>query len=365
MECPHLPELGYGEFSRRLHEKAAGRRLPLVGSLELTFRCNLHCVHCYLAHGHSGLPGQQELTVGEIGAILDAAVDEGCLWLLLTGGEPLLRPDFADIYVRAKRRGLIVSLFTNGTLLTPRIADLLAEWRPFVVEITLYGRTQETYERITGVPGSHARCLRGIELLLERGIHLNLKTMVMTLNQQELGEMEAYAESLGVEFRFDTLLNAGLDGSLAPTRFRLAPEEVVALDIADAKRMESWHKFCDRFIGAPLDVEHLYICSAGLDSFHIDPYGWLSACMIAREPHYDLRAGSFHRGWTEWMGRLRERKRTRDVACAHCPLISLCGQCPGWAQLEHGDPEEPVDYLCQVAHLRARAFGVEAPNRFK
>jgi radical SAM protein with 4Fe4S-binding SPASM domain len=358
VDCPHIPELGYGEFSRRLHGKLAGRRVPIVGSLELTFRCNLRCVHCYVAHGHQGLPGREELSAGEISGILDQVVDEGCLWLLLTGGEPLLRRDFREIYVSARRKGLLVTLFTNGTLITPEIADLLAEWRPFVVEITLYGRTQATYERITGIPGSHARCMRGIDLLLERGLPLKLKTMLMTLNRDELGEMEAYAEGLGVEFRFDPMLNAGVDGSAAPAGYRLPPAEVVALDLADAKRMASWQTFCERFVGPPSSPESLYTCGAGAHTFHIDPYGELSACMIAREPHYDLRQGSFGQGWHDFIAQVRGQKRSQDIQCAHCELISLCGQCPGWAQLEHGDQEQAVDYLCQVAHLRANAFGI-------
>ena len=102
-------------------------------------------------------------------------MDEGCLWFLLTGGEPLVRRDFLEIYQYIKRKGLLATVFTNGTLLTPKIADVLAEWRPFAIEITLYGRTQETYERVTGIPGSHARCMRGIELIMERGLPLNLK----------------------------------------------------------------------------------------------------------------------------------------------------------------------------------------------
>jgi len=365
MDCPHIPELGYGEFSKRLHHKVAGQRIPIVGSLELTFRCNLRCVHCYVAHGHRGIPGRQELTRAEICDILGQVVDEGCLWLLLTGGEPLLRPDFLDIYTYAKRKGLILTLFTNGTLLTPPMVDHLAEWRPFVVEITLYGRTQETYERVTGVPGSHARCMRGIDLLLDRGIPLKLKTMLMTLNQHEVWDMKAYADSLGVDFRFDPLLNAGLDGSLAPTQFRLAPEEAVAFDLADAKRMEHWRRFCDRFIGAPPDPESLYICGAGLSSFHVGPYGELSACMTARQPGYDLRGGSFRQGWREFIPQVRAQKRTRETACARCDLISLCGQCPGWSQLEYGDQERPVAYLCAVAHRRAQAFGLETSESRK
>ena len=130
MDCDGGTELAYRDFSKRLRERVAGKRIPLSGSLELTFRCNLRCVHCYLDGQHTPSPEQHELTTSEITDIIDQIVAEGCLWLLLTGGEPLVRPDWKEIYLYAKRKGLIITLFTNGTLLTPEDADFLAEWRP-------------------------------------------------------------------------------------------------------------------------------------------------------------------------------------------------------------------------------------------
>jgi MoaA/NifB/PqqE/SkfB family radical SAM enzyme len=252
MECPYIPLTPYSDFSLRLHEQAAGQRIPLVGSLEVTERCNLGCAHCYinLPAGDYGAR-RRELITREMYQILDQVVDEGCLWLLLTGGEPFVRPDFLDIYTYAKKKGLLVTLFTNGTTVTPRIADHLAEWRPFAVEITLYGATQETYERVTGVKGSFERCMRGIQLLLERGLPLKLKTMVMTLNQAELGEMRALARILGVEFRYDPVLNVRLDGGRSPQEFRIPAEDVVALDLADEQRMQGWRDFQEQYAGPP------------------------------------------------------------------------------------------------------------------
>jgi radical SAM protein with 4Fe4S-binding SPASM domain len=359
MDCPHIPELSYSDFGKRIREGIAGKRVPITGSLELTFRCNLRCVHCYVAHGHGAVPGQEELKSGEIYDILDQVTDEGCLWLLLTGGEPLMRHDFLDIYTYAKRKGFLISLFTNGTLLTPAVADALAEYPPFKVEITLYGRTQATYERIAGVPGSHARCMRGIKLLLERGLRLKLKTMLMTLNQHELWDIKAYAEGLGVDFRFDPMMNAAVDGSHDPLKYRLSPQEVVAFDQADPQRMEGWKEFCDRFIGVEPDPRYRYVCGAGINTFHVDPYGRLSVCMISREPQYDLRRGTFREGWHEALRETRYQPASDDYACNRCPLQSLCGQCPGYARLEHGDPERPVDFLCEVAHRRAKALGLK------
>jgi radical SAM protein with 4Fe4S-binding SPASM domain len=357
MECPHIPTIGYGEFGERLREKIAGKRVPLGGSLELTFRCNLRCVHCYLGDSRAAIPGEQELSYPEIRDLLDQIVDEGCLWLMITGGEPLLRPDFLDIYTYAKRIGLLITLFTNGTLITPEIADYLREWPPFKVEISLYGRTRETYEKVTGVRGSYERCLRGIELLLERGLALNLKTMIMTLNKHEVWDIKKYAEGLGAHFRFDPLINAGLDGNQELTELRIAPEEIVELDLADHKRLAKWRDFCDRFLGMGFDQRYVFFCGAGMHTFHIDPHGRLSVCILYRGEAYDLRRGSFREGWHEFIPQVRNQKALNGNRCSECDLIAMCGQCPGWAQLEHGDSQTPVEYLCQVAHLRAQAFG--------
>jgi radical SAM protein with 4Fe4S-binding SPASM domain len=363
MDCPHIPEIGLREFGQRLKEKMAGRRIPFSGSVELTLRCNLQCAHCYAACGNNPTAARQELTAGEWQRIFDQIADEGCLWLLLTGGEPLTRPDFADLYLYAKRKGFLLTLFTNGTLLTPRTADLLADWRPFAVEITLYGRTQATYERVTGVPGSHARCMRGIELLLERGVPLRLKTMLLTLNQHELWDIKAYAEGLGVQFRFDPLVNAGLDGARRPTALRLAPEEILKFEMADAARWADWRDFWQRLRDVRPDTRYLYTCGAGLRSFHVDPYGRLGACIMARAQTYDLRQGSFHAGWHDFLYQVRYQPVAQDYRCHQCKLLVLCGQCPGWGHLEHGRAENPVEFLCRVAHLRAEALGPDAPER--
>lgn len=362
MECPHIPKTSYGEFGKRLREKIVGKRVPLAGSLELTFRCNLRCVHCYLGDARAGIPGTEELSYGEICDLLDQIVDEGCLWLLLTGGEPLLRPDFLDIYAYAKAKGLLITLFTNGTLISPEIADYLREWRPFVMEISLYGATKETYERVTGVPGSYERCLRGIELLLDRNVPLRLKTMAMTLTKHEICAMKKYAKEQGVGFRFDPLINAGLDGSGDPTELRLTPEEILQFDLDDEQRRDGFLRFCDRFLGRGEKHEYVYICGVGILTFHIDPYGMLSLCVISRGESYDLRRGSFREGWQEFIPQVRYERASDDYQCNQCELISLCGQCPGWAQLEHGDQEARVEFLCRLAHLRAEAFGPENPG---
>ena len=160
----------------------------------------------------------------------------------LTGGEIFLRKDFFEIYDHARQLGLIVTLL-NGTTVTERIAERLAADVPYSIEVTLYGRTRETYEKVTGVPGSHEKCYRGVELMLERGLTVKLKTIVMRTNQHELVDMASYAKGHGPEFKYDTMINPNFDGSLMPCNVRLSPEESVVVDFALPERMEEYHEY--------------------------------------------------------------------------------------------------------------------------
>ena len=354
MKCFGLPEIEYGDFARAL-KSAQGGRTPLFASMELTFQCNLRCAHCYVrGPANRG----EELGTREITGLIDQFVEAGLLWLHLTGGEPLMRPDFEDIYLYAKSKGLILVLFTNGTRITPRLADLLREYPPIAAEITLYGATRETHERVTGVSGSFERCLRGIDLLLDQGVRLKLKTMLLTLNEHELEGMRALAEARGVAFRYDTMINAGLSGSKTPCSLRIPPERVLEIERRDRKRIKELKEFTWKYWGPP-KRDFLFSCGAGTSSFHVDPFGNLSPCMMARFRSYSLRNGSFRQAWDHFLPELRELRKSRVTECDTCELAPLCGQCPGWAHLEHGDPEEPVEYLCELAHLRSGTLGLD------
>ena len=171
----------------------------------------------------------------------------------------------------------------------------------------------------------------------------------------EIEKMEKYAQDLGVSFRFDPLVNARLDGSKKPCRFRLSPEEVVSLDLNDEKRKEEWKEYFKRSKGS-IASDQLFICGAGLSRFHIDPYGRMSVCEMSRFQSYDLRQGSFEEGWYRSMPQVLALKPNKDYYCSHCEIINLCAQCPGWAWVENGHPGAIVEHLCQVAHRRAEAF---------
>ena len=191
-------------------------------SIEVTRRCPLECLHCY-----NNLPmgdmeaRRRELSKEEHFRVLDELVEMGCFWILYTGGEIFARKDFLEIYTYAKQKGFLVTLFTNGTIMTEEIADYLAQWPPFAIEITLYGRTRETYEALTAIPGSYDRCLRGIKLLKERKLPLKLKTVATSVNKHEVLAMRAFRRGVGRGIQMDAQSIPRIDCSQSPLAARL------------------------------------------------------------------------------------------------------------------------------------------------
>jgi radical SAM protein with 4Fe4S-binding SPASM domain len=355
----------YGDFSSQLHDRFQGRRVPAEVSIEVTHRCPLECQHCY-----NNLPmsdskaRKEELTFEEHVRLLDELAELGCLWLLYTGGEIFARKDFLDIYTEAKKRGFLITLFTNGTMITPKVADHLAKYRPFNIEITLYGATRETYEALTCVPGSFDRCMKGISLLLERGLPLKLKTVPTSVNVHEVYEMKRFAEQdLGVEFKFDPMINPRTDCSQSPLAVRLSPEQAVALEFRDLVRRNAYLSLVrSELASSPSLGKDRYTCGGGQNGCAIDPKGNMTICVISHRDGYNLHEGSFRHGWDGRLKEIRSIENMRETICTNCRIRSLCSMCAANGELESGDAETPVDFLCQVAHLRAFSLGVEVPK---
>jgi MoaA/NifB/PqqE/SkfB family radical SAM enzyme len=220
---------------------------------------------------------------------MDEMAEAGLLELCLTGGEPMARTDFFELYEHAILCGFLVTVFTNGTLISESDADRFAALRPHQIEISLHGTTQETFERITQGRGSHERCLQAVRLLLDRDIPLVLKTTAMTLNRHEILAIKRYAESLGpVRFKLGEEMRPELDGGMGPFQYGLSDQELTALNRQDK---DLWDEASRK---QPTDCSP---CRSGMQKFHIDAYGRLQLCSGNRTHSYDLRTGSFREGF--------------------------------------------------------------------
>ena len=289
------------EFSRQLMSKLGGRRFPLSGQWELTCRCNLRCIMCYTDCFNTPDMLRQELSFPEIVQIMDEIQEAGCLELCLTGGEPLARRDFLDIYGYAKEKGFLLTVFTNGTLMTPRIADYWVQYPPSMIEISFHGLTEKSFERITQGPGSYERCLEGIRLILERHLPLTLKTVGMTMNQDEVLRIKEYVAGLGreysakVQYKFGSDIRPRLDGSEDIYAYQLPEQDAIALEQADPEfRAERFRQDGQK---EEMIRQGKPLCGGGQYKFHIDAYGQLQLCSNNRRQSYDLRHGSFLEGF--------------------------------------------------------------------
>lgn len=353
MGCQANDWLSNSQFRDQFSNKIAHSRVPFSGSIELTYRCNFRCVHCYIDEGRRvSLSQDSELSTEKWKNIIDEITEAGCLYLLISGGDPLLREDFCEIYAHAKRQGLIVSIFTNGTNLNKEIVDTFKKYPPRIVEITLYGASKSTYKKITGCGSGFNTCIMTIERLQEAGIIIGLKTVLLTLNMQEYYQMEDIARHYGVDFRYDSAIMPKFDGDPTPLRLRVNPQDVVKLDFEDNKRALEWLKLGEKLNNANTS-DKLYTCGCGLTSFHISPSGNLQPCMMVEDVFFNLQNDPFLEGWLNVIPQIRSKKSSCDNVCSTCEKTMLCSYCPSFSYLETGDKNVRSDYLCSIAQLRS------------
>jgi radical SAM protein with 4Fe4S-binding SPASM domain len=291
------------------------------------------------------------------------------VWSLITGGEPLLREDFPEIYLALKSKGLVVSVFTTGQVLTEEHVRLFRRYPPRLIEITVYGVTKETYERVTRRPGSFDAFRRGLDRFHEGGVKVRLKTMALRSNLIELPEIARFCRERTKDyFRFDPLLHMRFDGNATRNEKirseRLSPAEIVALEQADPARFESMKQGCGDLIVPGLahnGCDHLFHCGAGTGNFYIGYDGTFRLCSSLCHPActYDLREGSLADAWRSLVPKVRDLRSDRREfleTCRACPIVNLCLWCPAHAYLETGELDGAVPYFCEVAHARAAAL---------
>ena len=351
--CPETTWINNEEYLVRFNKTVIDSRIPLSGSIELTQKCNLRCIHCY--HGdYQQRSTQKEMATQEMLSIIDQITDAGCLYLLITGGEPLLRKDFPEIYRHARGKGLVVTVFTNGTMITDEVQALFKEYPPYEVEISIYGATTSTYEKITGVPGSYEKCINGVRTLLEGGTHVRLKTVLMKMNRHEFSGMKNMARDFGVKFRFDAALFPRFSGDKTPLDYRVPPEEAVEKEFSDEENITQWMKFYKKMAGHTLG-DSMYHCGAGRASFHIDPYGNLAPCLMTTDISYNMRDSGFLDGWKDGISVISQKKVRGDLySCSRCEKIHVCGYCPAFFALENGKEDMHSAYICSLGSERFR-----------
>jgi len=292
-----------------------------------------------------------------------------------TGGEPLLREDFEEIYVFTRKSGLKVSVFTNATLITPHLAKLLVKLPPLgKIEITVYGVKKESYEAATRVNGSFDACRRGVALLLKNRVSFIVRGALLPQAMGEIDEFEKWVARMrfmhtpvAYTMLFD--LRSHRDShrkNREIKRLRLKPEEVLMmLTRHGADYVKEMKKFCARFMGPT--GNKLFSCGSGISNGYVNAYGGLQICPLLRHEEciYDLRSSPLKNAFLDFFPNLHQRKVGNPEylqRCAKCFLHGLCEQCPAKSYTEYGVLDAPVEYYCEIAHVQAKFLGLLAKN---
>ncbi len=339
--------------------------------MELTERCNNNCIHCCIRQSRDdGRRPQKELSTNEICDILREAALLGAITVRFSGGEPLLRDDFEEIYLCARRLGMMVAIFTNATRVTPRLAKLFARIPPLEkIEVTVFGMKRETCEEVTRAQGSYDAACNGIRLLVKHRVPFYVRGTVLPPNKDELDEFEAWAAALpsmdGAP-QLAMFLDLHCRRDSARNRLirsvRLSPEEGLAVL---TRKGDIYIKEIIA-LAARLRIardDRLFRCSAGIMGLCVDAFGTLQPCVMLRHPAcvYDLKKGSIEDAVRNFFPVLRKRKASNPeylTRCARCFLRGFCDQCPAKAWAAYGTLDTPVDYFCDVAHVHAKHAGL-------
>jgi radical SAM protein with 4Fe4S-binding SPASM domain len=319
---------------------------PLRAMLEISDRCNEVCAHCYQVQGQKG-----ELSSGQWKEVLDRLAEQGVLLLTISGGEATLRHDFLELLAHARERGFIVRLFTNGLTMTAELAAELKRLSLLDVEISLYSTRAEVHDFVTGVPGSFERSVAAVRHLRSAGVVVTIKTVIMSVNQDEIDAYTAFAAELGAQFRLDpTGLMPREGGDRSPEAFGASDGALI-----DVQRRHG--AFAEPPEARAADD---IICGAG-HSLHVEPNGELRPCtMLDVRLGNALEEGALASFQSQRAQHMRALRWGDLHGCRECDLARYCTRCFAAARTEAGDALGPYPSACAGARRGFRASHPDA-----
>ncbi len=356
--------------SKMLPEMPA--RIPVDGTFELTVRCNLHCKMCLFRHDDSenGEILKREMTADEWIDMAAQAAAAGTFSLLLTGGEPMLRPDFCDIYKGIYGHGFLLTLYTNATLVTPKVMETLRQYPPNRIGVTIYGASPSTYEKVCGDAGAFERMIQGVKQLMTLPSVLDFRTTIIKDNYDDIDAIDALLRN---EFHVDSTLTqtrvvtAGVRGASADVKScRLDPDENVRLAFRRGIQLIKNYVGNDysednlRFSYVEPKVENvgeqisLFGCDAGMRSYTISWDGKMLGCQMLGNFSTDARKQSFQEAWDQYPGTVKLPDLNPE--CKTCKMSKICNSCPASRYAETGDLGGKPEYVCRDTEIIYQAL---------
>jgi radical SAM protein with 4Fe4S-binding SPASM domain len=334
--------------------KALRLNIPLNAQLDLTYRCNERCVHCYLDHDDHG-----EMTTAEIKHLLDEMADAGVFILTLSGGEIFLRKDFFEILEYARQLMFCVRLKTNAVMIREREAARIRDLGVESIQISIYSHRPEVHDAITLVPGSLKRSIDAIRFLKSQGLKVIIANVLMIQNMSDYQGVRALAAELGVECTLDPTVTPMMDGDRAVLGLGVGQNELRQV-FRDASLVGDTDEFCA--IPAPAGEDELDStpCSAGHTACYVSPYGDVFPCVQFPLPTGNVRKQRFVDIWrhSDEMNDVRSIRLKDLPTCSSCSHVGSCTRCPGLAYME-GNMRGPSSQDCEKSFART---GIPSAN---
>lgn len=354
-------ECEYQVLSTDLNNRLFLERTPLSGGIELTNKCNFKCVHCYETVERDC----EEYTLfstEKLLRIIDDLSDMGVISVFLTGGEAMLRKDFDQIYIYLRKKGILTAILSNGSTITEEKCKMFQHYMPRMIDISLYGASEKMYETVTGQKGMFQKVIDNLKLLKKYNIPFQLKTVVLSVNKQELSMMKKIAQDFDVPFKFFTVIRPYNNGNREPVNYMLSNEEIICLEKEDnviqnyytqKKKSKVFLELSER-----QKMQCTYLCRIAQNSFFISSDGILNGCVRSRRKGFDLKKqGDFAQGWEYLKNTFVESKKEKAFKCSKCKIMNYCDFCPGEFEIETGNPTVAPDQICELAQMRYQMFG--------
>ncbi len=329
--------------------KALKMGIPLSVQVDVTYRCNERCVHCYLDHNDHG-----EMTTAEIKDLLDQLAAAGVFFLVFSGGEVFLRRDFFELLEYARSLLFSVKVKTNAVMIRENEADRLAELGLDGVQISVYSHRPEVHDGITKLPGSLKRTLAGARLLRERGVKVIFANVLMRQNAFDYEGVRSVALEMGAEFTIDPTITPMMDGKRGVLELNIRQAELQQV-LHDETLVGSVEEFCAPPSG-PLEEQDAYEtlpCSAGHTACYVSPYGDVYPCVQFPLPSGNVRQQKFIDIWrySPQFQEVRSISMADLEGCSQCVHSGSCSRCPGLAYME-GNMRGPSIQDCEKSFAR-------------
>ena len=343
-----------GALASEMVATALQLNVPISVQLDLTYRCNERCVHCYLDHEDHG-----EMTTAEIKDLLDQMADAGVFYLTISGGEIMMRRDFFEILEHARLRTFCIKLKTNAVMIRKKEAERIRALGVETVQISIYSNRPEVHDAITKLPGSLRQSIKGIRLLQQHGVHVVIANVLMVKNFQDYKGVRALAAELGVKCTIDPTVTPMMDGDRSILDLgvdRAALQQV----FRDGDLVGDSDEFC----AAPPAVGEEDLdarpCSAGNASCYVSPYGDVYPCVQFPLPSGNVRRTKFLDVWRDspQLNEVRSIKLRDMPSCSKCAHGATCTRCPGLAYME-GNMRGPSIQDCEKSYART---GIPSEN---